>query len=442
MPALVRLSAVLALVGAVLVGPGPVSSATAAPTAGLGCMPTPSRSDPATVSLANARHISPAMAATRITWQQNAPAVADQMAIALGGSYGGTWIAQDGTDRVEVGIVGAAAGSVRAAAVRAGRRCPVGAVTVVPVAHSAGELAQVTQWLATHTEPGAGSARARGAGLTIGIDLAHSRVDVALPRTGLSPAQGSALAQALTHWGSAISLETSDGHPVQAAAGVCAGNYCIPPLRGGVEIDNFLPDSSYEFCTLGLIMRDPVTSTYYALTAGHCSMPGSLWQTRFANGLFHKIGVTQPSRTFGAAGDYELISITNPSGWKPGPYIYQRPSAGNPGSVHQPVTGYTNAVQGSKVCQSGRTTGTNCGTVELTDVAVFYTSPGAPRTLRGMVQTNYCGDHGDSGAPVFAGTVAYGINSGGELGLTSNCTSYYMPIKTIISRLRVVPAVG
>lgn len=63
----------------------------------------------------------------------------------------------------------------------------------------------------------------------------------------------------------------------------------------------------------------------------------------------------------------------------------------------------------------GSTTGVHTGTVTALNVTVHYQSGG---TVRGLIQTNVCAEPGDSGGPLYDGTAALGLTSGGS----GNCT--------------------
>jgi hypothetical protein len=47
--------------------------------------------------------------------------------------------------------------------------------------------------------------------------------------------------------------------------------------------------------------------------------------------------------------------------------------------------------------------------------------------VSGLVESSICSVPGDSGSPVFAGGVAYGVVSGNS----GNCRTYFEPVQTI-----------
>ena len=66
---------------------------------------------------------------------------------------------------------------------------------------------------------------------------------------------------------------------------------------------------------------------------------------------------------------------------------------------------------GESVTRTGSTTGTHSGTVHALNVTVHYQGGG---TVRGLIQTNVCAEPGDSGGPLYDGTKALGLTSGGS----------------------------
>jgi streptogrisin C len=80
---------------------------------------------------------------------------------------------------------------------------------------------------------------------------------------------------------------------------------------------------------------------------------------------------------------------------------------------------------GDFVCHRGERTGYSCGEIELTDFAPpgqLCGGPCAPSWV--TVSGPGCGG-GDSGGPVFAGTIAFGIMKGATWGKGGRCAFYY-----------------
>ncbi|MEV0175979.1 S1 family peptidase [Streptomyces sp. NPDC050803] len=163
-------------------------------------------------------------------------------------------------------------------------------------------------------------------------------------------------------------------------------------------------------CSLGFNVVSG--STYYFLTAGHCGKSVSTWYTDQAHNTL--IGPTLGASFPG--NDYALVRYDNTSLSHPG--------------------GYTaaNAYVGESVKRTGSTTGTHSGTVTALDVTVRYQGGG---TVRGMIQTTVCAEPGDSGGPLYDGTKALGLTSGGSGNCRTGGTTFYQPVPEALSAYKV-----
>jgi streptogrisin B len=155
-------------------------------------------------------------------------------------------------------------------------------------------------------------------------------------------------------------------------------------------------------CSLGFnVVRG---STYYFLTAGHCGKVAKTWYTNSSHTTL--IG---PTIAYSFPGnDYALVRYDNTSLSHPG--------------------GFTaaNAIVGESVKRTGSTTGTHSGTVTALNVTVRYQGGG---TVSGMIKTTVCAEPGDSGGPLYDGTKALGITSGGSGDCKSGGTTFYQPVR-------------
>jgi streptogrisin B len=154
-------------------------------------------------------------------------------------------------------------------------------------------------------------------------------------------------------------------------------------------------------CSLGFNVVQG--STYYFLTAGHCGKVATTWYTNASHTTL--IG---PTIDYSFPGnDYALVRYANTSLSHPG--------------------GFTaaNAVVGEAVTRTGSTTGTHSGRVTALNVTVRYQGGG---TVRGMIQTTVCAEPGDSGGPLYDGSKALGITSGGSGDCRSGGTTFYQPV--------------
>ena len=157
-------------------------------------------------------------------------------------------------------------------------------------------------------------------------------------------------------------------------------------------------------CSLGFNVVSG--STYYFLTAGHCGSLVSTWYTNSSHTTL--IG---PTVSYSFPGnDYALVRYDNTSLTHSGGY-----------SVADPFVG-------ESVKRTGSTTGTHSGTVTALNVTVRYSGhPGGK--VSGLIQTTVCAEPGDSGGPLYDGTKALGLTSGGSGDCTSGGTTFFQPAR-------------
>ena len=200
-------------------------------------------------------------------------------------------------------------------------------------------------------------------------------------------------------------VKRSAGASAHAIAVKHTSGVLKPLLSGGAAIYG----GRYR-CSLGFnVVRG---STYYFLTAGHCGKVAKTWYTNSSHTTL--IG---PTIDYSFPGnDYALVRYDNTSLSHPG--------------------GYTaaNAVVGESVKRTGSTTGTHSGTVTALNVTVRYQGGG---TVSGMIQTTVCAEPGDSGGPLYDGTKALGITSGGSGDCKSGGTTFYQPVPEAANAYRV-----
>jgi hypothetical protein len=395
--------------------------ATAAPPA------APADVDLAVRDLAADRGISLGEAQRRIGWQRLAPDLARDAAARLGDRFGGVWIDTADNDRVKIGVVGWNAGDGAAAwgdaAVRGAAAAKGLAAAVDPVAvrHSLAELERGNAWLAGRlVAVNAGA----GATLTAGIRPDRNAVELQLPAAGtLTAAQRGLVDEARLRLGSALLVGAYAG---RATARACAYPYCDPPLRGGIRITN-----SGRGCTGAFIARSRVDSALYQFTAGHCVAGGftDSWSTRFTNGSTHVVGPRHNSR-FASNGDMAILRINNPAGWTPRAWVYVTagPDTTTDTTYHLSSDGASTV--GMRICTTGAFFGrSDCGTV--TQLGVTATYGGV--TVTGLGRGSFCGTGGDSGAPMYASHVAFGLQTAGF----SQCDSLYQGITAAENAMNV-----
>ncbi|MEV4333131.1 S1 family peptidase [Streptomyces sp. NPDC049597] len=200
---------------------------------------------------------------------------------------------------------------------------------------------------------------------------------------------------------------------LKKAAGADAGALSIQRDSGVFTPLGSAGDAIYGSgyrCSLGFNVVSG--NTYYFLTAGHCGDVSRNWYANSAQTTL--IGPTVGSSFPG--NDYALVRYDNASLSHPGGF-----SAAN-------------AYVGEPVKRTGSTTGTHSGTVTALNVTVHYSGGG---TVRGMIQTNVCAEPGDSGGPLYDGTKALGITSGGSGNCRTGGTTFYQPVPEALDKYGV-----
>jgi S1-C subfamily serine protease len=160
-------------------------------------------------------------------------------------------------------------------------------------------------------------------------------------------------------------------------------------------------------CSLGFNVISG--STHYFLTAGHCGKAEAKWWTSASHTTFlgNTVSATFPGK------DYALVQ-------------YDASYTNYPGTAgSQDITHAANAVVGETVTRRGSTTGVHSGKVTALNVTVHYAGGG---TVRGLIQTTVCAEPGDSGGPLYDGTAALGLTSGGSGDCRSGGTTFFQPV--------------
>ncbi|MET4924369.1 S1 family peptidase [Streptomyces sp. PSRA5] len=160
-------------------------------------------------------------------------------------------------------------------------------------------------------------------------------------------------------------------------------------------------------CSAGFNVRSGTTD--YFLTAGHCTEGNPSWYTNSARTTL--IGPTAGSSFPG--NDYGIVRYSNASVSRPGTV----------GSID--ITSAANATVGMSVTRRGSTTGTHSGSVQGLNATVNY---GGGDVVSGLIRTNVCAEPGDSGGPLYSGSRAIGLTSGGSGNCSSGGTTYFQPV--------------
>ncbi|MFE9453178.1 S1 family peptidase [Streptomyces sp. NPDC006739] len=165
-------------------------------------------------------------------------------------------------------------------------------------------------------------------------------------------------------------------------------------------------------CSLGFNVHSG--STYYFLTAGHCGQVASTW---YSNSSHSTVLGTNVSYSF-PGNDYALVRYTNSA--------VSHPSAVGSQTISRAATPSV----GTTVYRRGSTTGTHSGRVTALNATVNY---GNGDIVYGLIQTTVCAEGGDSGGPLYGGSVAYGLTSGGSGDCTSGGTTFFQPVTEALS---------
>ncbi|MER6454832.1 S1 family peptidase [Streptomyces sp900105245] len=165
-------------------------------------------------------------------------------------------------------------------------------------------------------------------------------------------------------------------------------------------------------CSLGFNVHSG--STYYFLTAGHCGEVASTWYSNSGHTtvLGTNVGYSFPGN------DFALVRYTNSS--------VAHPSAVGSQTISRAATPSV----GTTVYRRGSTTGTHSGRVTALNATVNY---GGGDVVYGLIQTTVCAEGGDSGGPLYSGSTAYGLTSGGSGNCSSGGTTFFQPVTEALS---------
>lgn len=166
-------------------------------------------------------------------------------------------------------------------------------------------------------------------------------------------------------------------------------------------------------CSLGFNVH--IGTTYYFLTAGHCTNIGATWTTSSGSVLGTRTGTSFPTNDYGIV--RYAAGVAHPGNVSLG------------GSSTQDITAAGNATVGQSVRRSGSTTGVRSGSVTQLNATVTYSQG----RVSGLIRTTVCAEPGDSGGALFSGSAALGLTSGGSGDCSSGGTTYFQPVTEALS---------
>ena len=240
------------------------------------------------------------------------------------------------------------------------------------------------------------AARATIPGTAWAVDPQGNEVDVTADRT-VSRSELAKLRAVMSRFAARTSLERTPGR-------------LQPTISGGQAIYG-----GGSRCSLGFNVRSG--TTYYFLTAGHCTNISSYWYANSSQTTYlgPRAGTSFPGNDYGIVRYSSTIS-------KPGNvYLYN--------GSYQDITAAANAYVGEYVRRSGSTTGLRGGYVQALNATVNY----AQGSVYGLIKTNVCAEGGDSGGSLFDGTYAIGLTSGGSGNCSTGGTTYFQPVTEALS---------
>jgi hypothetical protein len=370
---------------------------------------------------AQERGISIGEARQRLDFQARAPRLADRAAADLGDQFGGVWIDVTGGDRIKIGVAGKA---FTDAAVGARRAAEAVGLTegydLVPVRHSLAALESANDWLSAEI---AKANEGASVTLTAGLRTDRNALELRAPTEGsLTTAQRDLMTAARVQLGDMIVIGSYAGRPTARA---CVYPYCTPPLRGGVRITN-----SGVGCTGAFIARSKVNSALYQLTAGHCAYQHyDDWSTLYPDYTSHVVGPVWHWE-WHSGGDMSILLINNVAAWNPQPWVHVTSGPDTGTDTAYDINADGTSVLGMRICTTGAFYGrSDCGYV--TELGVTATYDGV--TVSKLGRGSFCGTGGDSGSPMYASHVAYGLQVAGY----SECDSLYQGIQAVESMLNV-----
>lgn len=207
-------------------------------------------------------------------------------------------------------------------------------------------------------------------------------------------------------------LEALTGVPVRIR--VLDGPDLDASIEGGARVEGVDPANGRRYaCTTGFVVTDGARTGI--VTAAHC--PDALT-------YYGPSGAPKPLSFGGQWGWRHQDVQLHVSSEARQPLFY----ADTAKTVARRVTGSRSRVStraGDMVCRRGETTGYSCAQVELTDYAPPGDLCGGPCDPVWVTVPGPLCKGGDSGAPIFSGTIAFGIVKGGNYSRAGICNFYY-----------------
>jgi hypothetical protein len=369
---------------------------------------------------ARERGISLDEARQRLGWQRVAPDLGQQLDEELGDRFGGIWVDVHDGDRIKIGIVDGPDPDTSAMVQQAAEALGLTeGYDLVSTRHPMAALEEDNDWLGTEI---ARVNRDATATLAAGLRPDLNAVELQAPVEGdLTEDQQGLIDEATDRLGDRLVVGSYEGRPEARA---CVYPYCDPPLRGGIRIANGAG------CTGAFIAKSKVDDKLYQLTAGHCAYQHySDWSTKFTDGSTHVIGPVWTWWWWGG-GDMSILRINNVPGWNPKAWVYVTSGPDTTADSTYHISSDNLSVLGMRICTTGAFYGhSDCGYVTQLGLTMTYSNV----TVHHLGRASFCGTQGDSGSPMYALHVAYGLQVSGF----SECDSVYQGIRAAENVLNV-----
>ncbi len=374
--------------------------------------------DPAeAAAYANSYGVSLAVAQQRLSLENRAGPIVEQLRQALGWAYAGVWFDNSvGRYHVNVATLVPLSAAGNAANLLAAQQVvgnlQLSADTdIETVATSAEDIA-----VAQSVLDGSLSALEHNLELQTGPDVKADVLDLYVS-TAASPADLARIDSAASATDVPTQIIMKPASYFVHFTATCTFPNCDGMAQGGTKITN-----SGGTCSVGYAAQgNAAPYYYYAITAGHCQTSSSSWSAYSSSGAGYTLG-TMDRAIWNIDGDYARIRITHAG-------VIDANASAFWGINLNYATLYAGwSVEGQYGCRTGEAESqAQCGTIEQNGVTITETDQytGQTETVAGEFDDTACVNPGDSGGPFMLNYYAVGIVTAGQTGSSGGdfCTN-------------------